>query len=384
MREHARAEAPPPPGFPPETLPEPDFQESGMTTRTTRTLAAVCATVALCATTAAAADPLPLPPPPPPPPQPQAQPAAANSERAHALDLYQAAMSDYAGGNHGSALEKLDDAAKLSPAPVITLARAYDLDKLGRLRDAARLYVMYMLQRPDDPDKVSLRRRVVWIARHLAATTPAPTADEDPVAADEAPVGTDPVDPAPLGELPPAARPGHSTLSGRTVRVSFVGRGSDPVPVTDIATGAHCSTPCSLQFSPGSHDIKVGKRQRKISIDVPPGGANFTVANRTTALMVSGIVITSVGGLVEVLGAGYAIAAASSSDPAKQDAKSTGFQVMLGGTLVAIAGVIMLEVSDRGWPKRVGTAKPRHRVARLQPFIAPVKHGGVLGVAARF
>ena len=98
-------------------------------------------------------------------PSTAAPPAAANTNKARAAELFKASSDAYMRGDFSHAIELLDEAYALDPQPVLIYNKARAHEGLGHVDEAIELYERYLTEEPTSSDRGAIEQRLVTLKK---------------------------------------------------------------------------------------------------------------------------------------------------------------------------------------------------------------------------
>ncbi len=172
--------------------------------------------------------------------------------------------------------------------------------------------------------------------------------------------------------------------------MQFVPRDGNP-QVTDVATAAQCTAPCTLNLEPGLRQIRVGDADAEPqSVTVPWGGVTLSVGESSSTLQTTGLMLAiggcaalGVGAVIMIVGIATMPDDSEKGEPGYRTDEDSATTVMVAGgvlavvgLLTALTGVIVKSVDDHG---AIEQAMAHPLMPRIG--LAPLPRDGAFGAA---
>ncbi|WP_437629465.1 hypothetical protein [Sorangium sp. So ce854] len=291
------------------------------------------------------------------------------ADTAAAQALFDAARQLMAQGKHADACPKLEESQRLDPGIGTQFNLAVCYEQIGRTASAWSTFLDVagaakaagQLER----EKVARQRATALEPRLIRLTITAPEgAPADlQVKRDGAVVGR-----AQWG-IPVPVDPGKHTIEAsaagkapftKTIELGRAGA-SETVAIPPLAAGAPAratAPPAAAPPGTGAAPPATGAALAPVAGPVPAPPARPQMRRRSKGMMVTGIVLTSLGA-VAVIGGGLAFASADSSDPLDgeldyldegESAEDAGAALVVGGLVLAGVGIPLAIIGGRQVP----------------------------------
>jgi tetratricopeptide (TPR) repeat protein len=205
--------------------------------------------------------------------------AATNSPGSErALELFEQSARSYREGRFQEAVDKLLEARRLKPEPVLlyNLARAYEA--LGRSDAAADAYSQYLVEEPSPTDRKAIEARITNLRAQAAELAAARKAEARP-------------NPAPTDGAPPKAGSDQEEPPPRPPNDGVVG--VLPWVLAGVGVAALGTGVVLGVVARGMHDEAVAEPQQRAAAETQNDAEDLALVSTVT--MIAGAVVAAVG-----------------------------------------------------------------------------------------